>query len=379
MKNIVILGSTGSIGTQTLDVINRHPDKFKVLGLSAGNNIDLFIKQIKAYSPQIVVISNPKGRARLEKEFPNLQIVSGPDALATLASNPRADLVVISLVGAMAIEPALKAINAGKDIALATKEVLVAAGEIITKAARENKVNIYPIDSEHSAIAQCIGTARPTDINKIILTASGGPFLNWAADRLKDVTPADALKHPNWDMGAKITIDSATMMNKGLEVIEAYWMFSIPLDKIEVVIHPQSIVHSMVEFVDGSVIAQLGVPDMRLPIQYALSMPDRWPAEFPRLDFTQQRHLDFYPVDYNKYPALSLAYKAIAGGGTMPAVLNAANEAAVDLFLQKKIGFIDISSLVSEVMGQHKPVADMSLDAIQQADRWAREQVQELI
>jgi len=373
MKNIVILGSTGSIGTQTLDVLARHPEKFKVVGLSAGSNINRLQQQITTWQPRIVSVASESDAGILRQQFPSLEVLTGPDALTDLAAVPDADLTVISLVGAMAIKPTIQAIQAGKDIALATKEVLVAAGEIITRLAKKHEVRITPIDSEHSAIAQCIGNAKPQDIQRIILTASGGPFLNKSLQQLSNATPRNALKHPNWDMGAKISIDSATMMNKGLEVIEAYWLFQVPPQHIEVVIHPQSIIHSMVEFVDGSTIAQLGQPDMRLPIQYALSDPDRFSAEFPRLDFTQQLHLDFLPVDVNQFPCLQLAYEALTTGGTMPCVLNAANEIAVHLFLKEKIGFMDIFQRVQTVMAQHTVIQKPSLETIFECDRWARE------
>ena len=373
MKNIVILGSTGSIGTQTLDVINRHTDKFRVLGLSAGGNLPLIIEQIQQFKPLFVSVSAEADCKQLQNKFPELTIHYGKKGLDILADLQQTDLVVVSLVGAMAISPTLKALEAGKDVALATKEVLVAAGSFINKAAKNSGAKLFPIDSEHSAVAQCLSGARPEDVRRIILTASGGPFLKTSFEQLKQVTPAEALKHPNWDMGNKISIDSATMMNKGLEVIEAYWLFSVPLEKIEVVIHPQSIVHSMVEFVDGSIIAQLGVPDMRLPIQYALSGGARWSADFPRFDFTKPQKLDFIPVDHQKYPSLNLAYEALKAGGVMPAIYNAANEVAVDLFLKGKIRFLDIPRLVQNAMdAAPSQNQGFTMEAVFAADEWAR-------
>lgn len=373
MKNIVILGSTGSIGTQTLDVISKHSDKFKVIGLSAGGNLSLIIEQILQFKPLFVSVSAESDSALLRKKFPALTVYSGAEGLNSLAGLPQANLVVVSLVGSMAIAPTLIALESGKDVALATKEVLVAAGSFINAAAKASGARLFPIDSEHSAVAQCLSGSRPEDVRRIILTASGGPFLNTPIEQLKSVTPADALKHPNWDMGNKISIDSATMINKGLEVIEAYWLFAVPLEKIEVVIHPQSTVHSMVEFVDGSIIAQLGVPDMRLPIQYALSCSARWSADFPRFDFTKAQKLDFRPVDHDKYPGLNLAFSALKLGGVMPAVYNAANEVAVDLFLKGAIGFLDIPKLVKAVMSDIPSFGlDLTLESVLKADQWAR-------
>ncbi len=353
MKKIILLGSTGSIGTQALDIVARHPDRFQVVGLAAGRNLELLEKQAAQFRPK--------------------RICSGEEAACELVQDLDADLVISAIVGAAGLKPTMKAIETGKTVALANKESLVIAGELMTRKAREKKVPLIPIDSEHSAIFQALAGNRRTDLRKILLTASGGPFFQ--RKDLSDVTVDEALKHPNWSMGPKITIDSATLMNKGLEVIEAAWFFDVPPEKVEVVIHPQSIIHSMVEYIDGSVIAQMGVPDMRCAISYAMAYPERVESGVKSLDLAAIGTLSFYPPDLKKFPCLRLAFDAAKMGQTMPAILNAANEAAVARFLNREIGFLDIAILVEKVMQRHKPFPLKTLEDVLEADRWARQEV----
>ncbi|MCX6013187.1 MAG: 1-deoxy-D-xylulose-5-phosphate reductoisomerase [Chloroflexi bacterium] len=364
ITNVAILGSTGSIGQQTLDVIRSFPGRFKVIAITAGANADLLIRQVEEFKPQFVFIQsgdlNLAGTTHISPE----EIVSYPEV----------DLVVVATSGKAGLQPTLAAIKAGKKIALANKEVLVIAGDIIMSEAKKHNVEIRPIDSEHSAIWQCLQGEDKGKIKQIILTASGGPFRKMSTDSLAGVTAADALKHPTWKMGRKVTIDSATLMNKGFEVIEAHWLFDVSLDNIKVVIHPESIIHSMVEFTDGSVKAQLGCPDMRLPIQYALLYPERGTnPNLPRLDFDTLRSLNFEDVDNERFPCLSLAIETAKKGGTYPAVLSAVDEMAVHIFLAKRIRFPDIPKLLKTVLDQHKPVANPGLEDILAADMWARE------
>ena len=381
-KKISILGSTGSIGTQVLDVAARLPEKIEVVALAAHSNVELLAQQARRFRPRLVSI----GDESLEPELRRLvgsqgiEVVSGDEGWEAVATAPYADKVVVSVAGTAGLMPTLAAIEAGKEIALASKEVLVAAGEIVSDRAAEQGVQIVPIDSEHSAIFQCLNGEDPTSVEKIYLTASGGPF-GWLGGDLKSppgtdlsaVTPEQALAHPTWRMGRKVTIDSATLMNKGLEIIEARWLFGVGPDKIEVVIHPQSIVHSMVRFVDGSLIAQLGLPDMRLPIQYALLYPERYDSGLPRVNILEVGTLEFGAPDIQRFPALRLAYEAARTGGTMPAVMNAADEVAVQLFLDGKIGFLDIARLVERAMEAHPAVTRPTLEDILAADAWARE------
>lgn len=375
MKRIAILGSTGSIGRQTLEVAAEHRDKIEVVALAAGKNVALLAEQVHKFRPQLVAVAGKEERDRLTAlvSGPQPEIVWGREGLVAAACHPQAEMVVTAVCGAVGIEPTLAAIAAGKDIALANKETLVAAGSIVMAAAARAGVKILPVDSEHSAIFQCLKGYRREEVDKIILTASGGPFRTWSREEMGRVTPEMALRHPNWDMGAKITVDSATMMNKGLEVIEARWLYDLPLEKIEVTVHPESIVHSFVVFRDGSWLGQLALPDMRLPIQYALSYPERWENTFPRLNLWEQPALHFEPADEERFPCLRLAYAAGRRGGTMPAVLNAANEVAVARFLRREIGFLDIPRLVEEVMAAHVPGKGEELEEILAADRWARE------
>ncbi len=376
MKKIVILGSTGSIGRQTLDVIRSLPGKFKVVGLGAGHNWSLLAGQIREFSPLAAAVAGEKELASLKDELASVKIPElylGREGLETLACLPEADLVVVAVTGAAGIYPTIAAIRAGKDIALANKETLVAAGQMVMELSARLKTGILPVDSEHSAVWQCLYGRGIDQVEKIILTASGGPFRQLSLKELERVTADSALRHPNWNMGNKVTIDSATLMNKGLEVIEAKWLFGVNYSQIEVVVHPQSIIHSAVEFLDGSVIAQMGLPDMRLPIQYAMTHPGRVPGAVPRLKFTDLQGLTFEPPDLVRFPSLRLAYEAGRAGGTMPAVLNAANEVAVASFLAGSLSFRNIPSVVESVMEKHELVSRPELAEIIAADNWARE------
>lgn len=375
-NKISILGSTGSIGSQALEVVDDLD--IEVCGLSANKNIDLLEKQIKIYKPKKVAVNDEESAYILKQRLGNsVDIVCGIDGLIEVATMPQIDTVLTSVVGNIGLIPTLKAIQAKKNIALANKETLVTAGKLVMEEAKKYEVNIYPVDSEHSAIFQALQGNQNNKIYKIHLTASGGPFRNKSFDDLKHATIEDALKHPNWSMGKKITIDSATMMNKGLEVIEAKWLFDVELDKINVIVHPQSIIHSMVEYEDGAIIAQLGQADMRIPIQYALTYPDRLENDFPRLDFFKMNKLEFEKPDLEKFKCLQLAYDAIKIGGTMPAVLNSANEMAVQLFLNQKIKFLDIPRLIENAMSAYTVKYDYTLDDLKQADIYAKQLVLE--
>ncbi|WP_066635272.1 1-deoxy-D-xylulose-5-phosphate reductoisomerase [Desulfolucanica intricata] len=376
-KKLVILGSTGSIGRQTLDVVRKLRHKLTVVGLAAGNNWPLLLEQINEFQPVVVAVASTeeayKLRDALGPKSPQ-EIYTGLEGLISVAGLPDADTVLTAVTGVIGLSPTIAAIRAGKNIALANKETLVAAGELVMRLAGEYRIKILPVDSEHSAIWQCLNGENSSSIQKIILTASGGPFRKKSQSELAEVTVEMALAHPNWSMGKKITVDSATLMNKGLEVIEARWLFGVEYSNIQVVVHPQSIIHSMVEFKDGSVIAQLGMPDMRIPIQYALSYPDRWFNELPRLNFLEQSNLTFEPPDLNRFPCLALAFDAGKTGGTMPAVLNAANEVAVESFLNRSIAYKDIEKVVARVMDRHAIITNPALDDILFADSWAREE-----
>lgn len=384
MKTISILGSTGSIGTQVLDIVSRLPERLKVVGLAAHRNVELLAEQVIKYQPSVVSIGTEEDAGRLrevlkrtsnvEHRTSNVEIVWGQEGLTRVATMPEAQTAVISVAGAIGLAPTIEAIKAGKEIALASKEVLVAAGSLVTKLVEEHGVRMLPIDSEHSALFQCLNGEDRKTVRRLILTASGGAFRDAPVDALKTATVEQALAHPNWTMGRKITIDSATLMNKCLEIIEARWLFGVEAERIEVVIHPQSIVHSMVEFEDASTIAQLGVPDMRLPIQYALLYPERPDTGLPRLDIIACGRLDFREPDLERYPALSLAYEALSRAGTVPAVMNAANEAAVGLFLERRIGFLDIYGITRKVMESHSAIREPDLEQILAADAWAREE-----
>jgi 1-deoxy-D-xylulose-5-phosphate reductoisomerase len=383
MKRLTILGSTGSIGRNALDIVSGHRDLFRVAALTAGNNIDLLEKQIKTYSPDVVAVADEGAARELrstigKKLASSLKILSGEDGISQAAAYEGADFVLSAIVGAAGLIPTLSAIRSGKTIGLANKEALVMAGGIVMREAKMSGSRILPVDSEHSAIFQCIEGHRKSDIRKIILTASGGPFADRSFEELSAVTPEEALKHPRWRMGKKITIDSATLMNKGFEVIEAHHLFGLPPERIDVVIHPQSIMHSMVEFNDGSCIAQLSVPDMKGPIAYALTYPQRLADVMNGLSLHEVGTLTFKKPE-NNFPCLSYAYQALESGGTMPAVLNAANEVVVDAFLKGRLRFTDIPVMIKRTMDAHALMCDAGLDAVLEADRWARRKTEEVI
>ena len=376
-KNISILGSTGSIGRQTLEIVSAFPSSFRVVGIAAKDEVDLIVEQIKKYNPALVSVATDAVKAKVEEKLGavKISILIGEEGLRAVAVAKEVELLVVAVPGALTLVPVLEAIRAGKSIAPATKEVLVTAGKIFMEEVKAAKIKVFPIDSEHSAIAQCLVGEKPEKVKKIILTASGGPFLKTPLEKLSKMTAKEALAHPTWKMGPKITIDSATLMNKGFEVIEAHHLFGLDFSKIEVVVHPQSVIHSLVEFVDGSVKAQLGAPDMRVPIQYALFGMERSPNLWERLDLVKVGTMNFLKPDKEKFPCLEFAYAAGRRGGTMPAVLNAANEEAVKLFLKGKIGYLDIAVKIREKMDKHQIVADPTLENILEADRWAREAV----
>lgn len=372
MKKIALLGSTGSIGTQTLEVIDELQG-FKVQILSAHKNTDLIIQQVHKYNPEFVILTHWDSFKLVEERLKDLslKVLYGIEGILQSLEATDLDLLITAVSGASGIRPTLKAIELGIDVALANKETIVAAGELVERAQKKSGAKIIPVDSEHSAIMQCLEPQRQA-LGKIILTASGGPFRNYSKEELAKVTPIEALKHPNWNMGKKITIDSATMMNKGLEVIEAHWLFSVPYEDIEIVIHPQSIVHSMVKYGDGSILAHLGLPDMRVPIQYALTYPNRTTNSFPKLDLTKVGKLEFFPPDMERFPCLKLAYEVGKKGQTFPTVLNAANEVAVELFLQGNLTFLEIPLLIEKVLEKHNPIDDYCLDDLLEIDKWAR-------
>jgi len=391
VKRIAILGSTGSIGVQTLDVIAAFPDRYAAHSLTVNTQIDLLEEQICRFAPRIVAVSDPdsaktledraktrkfNGGAQHDRYGGSPSVHAGVDGLIEAVTHPDVDIVISALPGSAGVIPTLQAIEAGTTIGLANKEILVMAGEVVMAAARRHEVDILPVDSEHCAVHQCLGTQPPDQINRIILTASGGPFRNWNPGDLNAITAAEALDHPTWNMGRKVTIDSATLMNKGFEVIEAHWLFNLPVSKIDVLIHPQSIIHSMVEMVDGSVLAQLGPPDMRAPIQYVLSYPDRLESPWPRFDITQSWSLTLDPPDHEAFPCLPLAYKASDRGGMLPAVLSPADEVAVDAFLNQRIGFNDIPRMIADAMEEydatHQQNDAVDLNSILAADRWTR-------
>ena len=374
-ERIALLGSTGSIGSQSLDIISRFPEKFVVEVLTAGNNLELLTQQALLFEPDAVVIENMDHYSQLKENLrdTNIKVFAGKDAIEQVVTSSTVDIVIASIVGYSGLRPTVAAIKAGKKIALANKETLVVAGEIIGRLVRESGSHIIPVDSEHSAIFQCLVGESGNSIEKITLTASGGPFLNWPEEKLKTVTPEEALEHPNWNMGSKVTIDSASLMNKGLEVIEAKWLFDLTPDRISVIIHPQSVIHSFVHFTDGSVKAQLGVPDMRVPILYALTYPDRLHTDLPRLELNDYKTLTFIDPDIEKFRNLSLAYDALKEGGNMPCILNAANEMAVNAFLHEKIGFMQMSDVVEYTMENSLFSPAPDLDFLDATDYRARE------
>ncbi len=373
-QRIAILGSTGSIGTQSLDIISRYPGEFEVEALVAGNNVDLLTRQAKQFNPRVVVIGNEKGYKTLKENLRDtkIEVYAGSDAAGAVVSSTAVDVVIASVVGYSGLRPTISAIKAGKKIALANKETLVVAGEIIGQLLKETGSKIIPVDSEHSAIFQCLTGENGNPVEKITLTASGGPFHNWTEEALADVTPHQALKHPNWDMGSKVTIDSASLMNKGLEVIEAKWLFNLSPEQISVIVHPQSVIHSFVHFADGSVKAQLGVPDMRVPILYALTHPRRFVSDLPRLDFRKSHCMTFVEPDLKKFRNLSLAYISLGKGGNMPCIMNAANEIAVNSFLSEKIGFMQMPDVVEHTMDKCPYTRSPDLEHLEHTDMEAR-------
>lgn len=377
MKKIVILGSTGSIGRQTLDVVSQHPEAFKVIGLSGHSNYEFLEKQARKFKPLALAMTDSQALERLREVLSDTPIEFV--GIEQLASLEECDLVVNALVGSVGLIPTLKAIQAGKDIALANKESLVVGGELVSRLAQEKKVKILPVDSEHSAIFQCLQGEDPSHLRRIILTGSGGPFWGRNRKELKEVTVEEALAHPRWKMGPKISIDSATLMNKGLEVIEAHFLFGLSYDSIEVIIHPQSFIHSMVEFKDGSIKAQMGMTDMRIPIQYALSFPERLPSPLAGLDLGQMESLTFEKPDWDNFPCLGYAYEAGRRGGSYPAVLNAANEEVVAAFLSRRVGFLDISEVIEQILSSHTSSGSIDLEGLIETERWAREKARSLI
>ena len=381
MRHIAILGSTGSIGTQTLQVIAANPDRFCVEVLTANNNVELLVEQALKFKPNSVVIANEEKYSLLRDalQHEEVKVYAGADAIAQVVTSPQIDLVVTAMVGYSGLIPTIEAIKAGRNIALANKETLVVAGELVNRLVEQYKVAILPVDSEHSAIFQCLMGENQSRVEKLILTASGGPFRGRNRAFLETVTPAAALKHPNWHMGAKVTIDSASMMNKGFEVIEAKWLFGMNPEQMEVVVHPQSIVHSMVQYTDGSIKAQLGLPDMRLPIQYALTFPERIAADFGRVDFTSCQTLTFEKPDLDTFRNLGLAYEAMHKGGNMPCILNAANEVAVDAFLREQCSFTAMSDLIGTTMAKSVFIPQPSLEDYVETDRRSRQLAQEYL
>jgi 1-deoxy-D-xylulose-5-phosphate reductoisomerase len=380
MKTIVILGSTGSIGTNTLDIVSRFPDQFRVAGLTAGNNDDMLDDQIRRYKPRVVALANDAAATRLRRRCADasVEILSGQEGLARVAALPEAELVVSAIVGGAGLVPTLAAIRSGKHIALANKEPMVMAGQLMQEEARRRKVKIFPVDSEHSAIFQSLEGHRLEDVRRLILTASGGALWTLTKEQLQEVTPEQALQHPNWKMGAKITIDSATLMNKGLEVVEARWLFDIPESRIDVLVHRESIIHSLVEYEDRSMIAQLGLPDMRTPISYAMRYPERLALDLPSLDLTEVGKLSFCKPDHDRFPCLRLGYESLRIGGTMPAAMNAANEIAVEAFLNGGIKFPAIADIIRQTMDAHQRREVDTIEAALEADRWAREKAESL-
>ena len=381
VKNIAILGSTGSIGRSALAVVDAHPSRLAVVGLAAGENTERLAEQVERYRPRVVSMASGRALDKLRRSAigPDTTLAgTGRDGLVAVASHPDVQLVLCASAGTDALEAVMAAIEHGKTIALANKEILVMAGGLVTDAARRRGVAILPVDSEHNAIHQCLHGRSPTETKRLVLTASGGPFRGRKASELSSVSVAEALRHPTWQMGKKITIDSATLMNKGLEVIEAHWLFGVTSQQIDVVIHPQSIVHSMVELIDGSIIAQLGVTDMRLPIQYAFSFPDRWSSPLPSLDLARANRLDFDTPDREAFPCLDLAYRALAAERSLPIVLNAANEVAVERFLEGRLGFNSVPDVIARAMAAHTPARTDTLDAVRTVDEWARQCSQEI-
>jgi 1-deoxy-D-xylulose-5-phosphate reductoisomerase len=378
-QKLAILGSTGSIGTQTLEIVRQHPDKFEIVALSAHSNEEVLARQAQEFNPSFICISKTEGSTTLKEQVPETELLCGAEHLPQLASLPEVDTVVNALVGFAGFESTLKAVQAGKKVTLANKESLVVGGELIKAELAKSDAQLVPVDSEHSAMLQCLRGEEMGDIEKIIITASGGPFRAYSLEQMQHVTVEQALNHPNWNMGPKITIDSSTMMNKGLEIIEAHWLFDIPVDKIEPVIHPQSIIHSIVTFIDGSSKAQLGLPDMKVPIVYALSYPQRWALDTPRINWQQAQELSFQAVDYQKFPCVQLAMQSIEVGGFAPAILNAANEVAVERFLNKEISYIHIPKIVEESLTNLTFSDSLNFETLQDIDKETRSYANSII
>ncbi len=382
MKLISLLGATGSIGTNVLEIVRQYPERYRIVSMAAGRNVEKLAEQAVEFQPELISVASEERAERLQRLLPDSytkKIVYGTEGSKLVAAHPSSDFTLSAIVGGAGLLPTLAAIEAGNDVGLANKETLVMAGKIVMEKVRKHKVNLLPVDSEHSAIFQALEAGRKQDVEKIILTASGGPFRKKSTEELKDVTREEALNHPNWSMGDKISIDSATLMNKGLEVIEARWLFDVLTDKIDVVVHPQSIVHSLVEYKDGSVLAQLGIPDMKIPIAYALSYPERMSLGLKPMQLSQCANLEFYEPDYERFPALKLAFSAISNGGVMPAVLNAANEVAVAAFLQRKINFLQIAETVARTMDTVVDGSEDKLEDILGADAEARRVAAQLV
>ena len=381
MKGLALLGSTGSIGTNVLRIVDAFPDRFGVVGLAAGRNVERLADQVARYRPRVVSMADEESLDRLRGrvDLAGVRTVVGEAGMVEVATHAEAAMVVAGAVGAVGLVPTYRALEAGKDVALANKETLVMAGELMLARAEQSGARLLPIDSEHCALHQCLDGRRSDEVKRLLLTASGGPFRGRPRDTFGRITREEALAHPTWNMGPKITIDSATMMNKGLEVIEARWLFGIPAERIEVIIHPQSIIHSMVEFVDGTVLAQVGITDMRVPIQYALSHPERWGAAIPGMDFSKAMRLELEPPDHERFPCLGLAYRALEAGGTAPAALNAANEEAVAAFLDEKIPFVAIAETIQGVLEAEVASATRTLEDVIEADRRARERAREVL
>ncbi|MEX0773345.1 MAG: 1-deoxy-D-xylulose-5-phosphate reductoisomerase [Balneolales bacterium] len=374
-QNLLILGSTGSIGTQTLEIVEQHPEKFRIYGLTANTNWELLAQQINSFKPKFAILTNGRSKKKLLSHLNHSETVllEDPDALVRVVEHDEVDTVINSLVGFSGFLPTYHALQAGKKVALANKESLVVGGELLVKFINRKSQKLLPVDSEHSAILQCLAGESGQSVEKLIITASGGPFRTWDIRDMKTISVDDALDHPNWNMGPKITIDSATMMNKGLEIIEAHWLFDIPLDRIEAVVHPQSIIHSMVTFTDGSTKAQLGLPDMKVPIQYALSWPDRWKLDVPRQDWTESQQLTFEPVDYGRFPCMQLALESLKKGGHSPAILNAANEVAVNRFLNHEITYIQIAKIIEKSLENITSGEALSISSLEYIDSETRD------
>ena len=378
-QKLAILGSTGSIGTQALEIVRQHPGKFEIVALTANSNWELLAEQVKEFNPKYTLISDEDHYQDFKNAVSDAEVLTGAESLPEIASLEEVDTVLNSLVGFAGFESTLEAIRSGKKVALANKESLVVGGELIIAELKKSDAQLIPVDSEHSAMLQCLVGESMTDIEKIIITASGGPFREFTKEQMQKVTVEQALDHPNWSMGAKITIDSSTMMNKGLEIIEAHWLFDIPVHKIEPIIHPQSIIHSMITFIDGSSKAQLGLPDMKVPIIYALSYPERFNLDTPRMDWSENHNLTFEPVDFEKFPCVKLAMDSIAKGGYAPAVLNAANEVAVERFLNKEIGYIHIPEIVKESLANIELNDSLNAETLKEIDKETRSYAQSII